>query len=184
MKECKKVNDLVLKYPLLFTNPPFGEVSWKNSSVIHFTCGDGWYYILDSLLLNINHKLSRWREVCEIKQRMVARGEPVAEWISKFFEENKTDPLSVFRVDQVKEKFGGLRFYWDIDRELVSNESCAEITGAVGVAESMSFRVCEECGKPGKTENINGYLIATLCEEHMQAERDRLRGYYDGLSKE
>jgi hypothetical protein len=78
------------------------------------------------------------------------------------------------RVDQIKEKFGGLRIYWasegltDRDRHLVS--------GAVLMAENMSYRTCEKCGDNFETETRprRGTKLSrtlTLCELH-HAERD------------
>ena len=65
---------------------------------------------------------------------------------------------------QVKEKFGGLRFY-------MTSQSPA-MDGAISVAESMSFHLCETCGKPGKPRQ--GGWILTLCDEHHE-ENQRVR---------
>jgi hypothetical protein len=59
-------------------------------------------------------------------------------------------------LDQVKEKFGGLRFYYTGGDE--------HIRGLVSMAESMSEVTCEVCGSPGKRDG-NGW-ISTRCEEH------------------
>jgi hypothetical protein len=48
-----------------------------------------------------------------------------------------------FEVLQVKEKFGGLRFYVNCRR----NEA---IRQRIGIATDESFRTCEICGQPGK----------------------------------
>ena len=55
---------------------------------------------------------------------------------------------------QVKEKYGSLRFY------TVGGDD--EIQGMVRMAEAMSCRICEDCGKPGK-QNEGGW-IRTQCE--------------------
>jgi hypothetical protein len=57
---------------------------------------------------------------------------------------------------QVKEKFGTLRFY-------VNGASEVQYA-AISMAESMSARTCEECGKPGKIYTDGWYR--TLCEDH------------------
>jgi hypothetical protein len=67
-----------------------------------------------------------------------------------------TDIVQQVTVTQVKEKFGTLRFYYSGGDEYIE--------GLVSMAESMSAVTCEECGKPGRTNN-NGWL-RTLCEEH------------------
>ena len=61
-----------------------------------------------------------------------------------------------FKVAQVKEKFGGLRFYID--------GGTKEINALVAEAENKSYDVCEECGAPGKQRG--GGWIKTLCDQH------------------
>ena len=55
---------------------------------------------------------------------------------------------------QVKEKFGGLRFYINATPEQFK---------LVMAAEAKSFKTCEECGERGKTRG-DGW-IRTLCEK-------------------
>ena len=58
---------------------------------------------------------------------------------------------------QVKEKFGGLRFYVDGGDEVGY--------AAISLAEKLSTVTCEVCGKPGKINNNAGWLKC-LCPEH------------------
>ena len=58
-------------------------------------------------------------------------------------------------VHQVKEKFGGLRFYIGAGSD--------EIFQRIDKAEEESYQICEECGKPGKLRDRS--WIKTLCEE-------------------
>lgn len=60
------------------------------------------------------------------------------------------------KVMQIKEKFGGLRFYL--------NGYSPSISPLVDAAERKSERTCEQCGKPGSRRD-NGW-VATLCDEH------------------
>jgi len=62
-----------------------------------------------------------------------------------------------FEVLQVKEKFGGLRFYVNCRKE-------GAIRQCIGAAAQESFHTCEVCGQPG-TLREDG-LIKTLCDEH------------------
>ena len=98
-------------------------------------CGDGWYNIIDTLCHNI-------------QSHVVVRGEDVG-----------------VEATQVKEKFGGLRFYYDGGDSFVR--------GLCLMAEGLSCRTCEECGSPG-TQNEKGW-INTLCnpcrEELMESRR-------------
>lgn len=59
---------------------------------------------------------------------------------------------------QIKEKFGGLRFYTGTITEQT------EIW--IREAEDESFRTCDRCGDPGKCRRIGQWLIATRCEAH------------------
>ena len=69
-----------------------------------------------------------------------------------------------FEVLQVKEKFGGLRFYVNCRR----NEA---IRQRIGIAADESFRTCEVCGQPGKLREDR--WIKTLCDEHDGAQWER-----------
>ena len=60
---------------------------------------------------------------------------------------------------QVKEKFGGLRFYLGA----IDSEYADEIYKHVEEAERLSYKTCEQCGKPGSTKG--GGWVRTLCDE-------------------
>jgi hypothetical protein len=62
-------------------------------------------------------------------------------------------------VIQVKEKFGGLRFY--------INEGTDEIHQRIGEAELESMKTCEITGKPGKIRTDIGWH-RTLCDEEYE----------------
>lgn len=70
----------------------------------------------------------------------------------------KIEPLAAkipdFTVLQVKEKFGGLRFYVSHGNE--------EIHTVIQSAEQESFKTCETCGQSG-TLRTDGWL-KTLCD--------------------
>ncbi len=73
-------------------------------------------------------------------------------------------------VVQVKEKFGGLRYYFDIIYDIENDEDYpigeADIVDKlVKEAEAEADQTCEKCGKPG-TLNKSGYWLNTRCEEH------------------
>lgn len=57
-------------------------------------------------------------------------------------------------VLQVKEKFGGLRFY--------IGSSSVEVFDRIQRAENDSFRICEDCGAEGRPRNTG--WIRTLCD--------------------
>jgi hypothetical protein len=124
------------KYPKIFRQK---ELSMNQTCMCWgISTGDGWYNILDALCGNIQGYID---SEIERNQYRKERGEAEKEIVQ-------------VEATQVKEKFGGLRFYinWQDDY----------IDGLIRMAESMSYRTCEECGVPGKP-NEGGWII-TLCE--------------------
>lgn len=75
-------------------------------------------------------------------------------------------------ADQVKEKFGELRFYYHMETptDTENHTSMGEgirgdgyLEGAISFAEIMSGSICEACGKPGTL--TRGGWISCLCED-------------------
>lgn len=69
-------------------------------------------------------------------------------------------------VEQVKEKFGGLRFYFSPPSRYLTvkeNKQWTAFHSAVNLAEEQSFKTCEGCGAEG-SKHIHGGWIKTLCE--------------------
>lgn len=60
------------------------------------------------------------------------------------------------QITDIKEKFGGLRFY------IVSGTD--EMFNAISRAEEKSFEICEKCGEKAKLQS-NGHWLFTLCDE-------------------
>jgi hypothetical protein len=73
----------------------------------------------------------------------------------------KLDNLNVVAI-QVKEKFGGLRFYYTFE-DNVNDETREKARNLVSEAEMLSYKTCESCGKEAEVEQINGW-ISTLCK--------------------
>jgi len=119
---------LCKKYPKLFVNIDADMTT--TAMCWGFECGDGWYNIINTLCANIQSHID-WKNKKEVVVPQVT-------------------------VDQVKEKFGGLRFYYEGGDDVID--------GMVRMAEGMSEVTCEVCGKPGKSQG-SGW-IRTLCEEH------------------
>lgn len=81
-----------------------------------------------------------------------------------------------YLVLQVKEKFGGLRYY--ISTTLADKASNDRIWGLIADAERKSQTICEMCGKPGIWRN-DLHRIRTLCNRCLEiqlAEQARIRG--------
>lgn len=68
------------------------------------------------------------------------------------------------QVCQVKEKFGGLRFY--------INEGSDEIFKRIGKAETDSYKICEVTGTPGELRTDIGWYL-TLCNEEYEKRKKR-----------
>lgn len=138
---------LVRKYPKIFAQrhlpPSQTAMCWG------FDCGDGWYDLLDTLCETIQDHID-WSN-CD------GRHEDARKW-----REPEADGTWVrvpqLEAAQVKEKFGGLRFY--------TNGGDDFTRGAINFAELLSLRVCETCGAPGRPQK--GGWIRTLCPTHAE----------------
>ena len=146
------------KYPLIFRdrNAPMNQtcMCWG------FTCGDGWYNIINLLCSSIQRHIDFTSKQIEwIKEWNERVNDPDHVWTAFGAREERPVPEPVEQVvaTQVKEKFGGLRFYYSGGDDY--------IRGIVDMAEEMSYITCEECGNVGKTVNKNNWL-RTLCGEH------------------
>lgn len=65
-------------------------------------------------------------------------------------------------VLQVKEKFGGLRFYFSSENMSVDTED--RIYRLITAAEGDSVKTCQDCAQSGKLRDDLGW-IRTLCDE-------------------
>lgn len=73
-------------------------------------------------------------------------------------------------VEQVKEKFGGLRFYYSGGDDYIE--------GLVAMAEYWANDTCEVCGVRGKSRDDLGW-ITTLCDEHHEERQQKMKGKHD-----
>jgi hypothetical protein len=123
---------LCARYPKIFVNRHADMTI--TAMCWGISCGDGWYNILDQLCHNIqSHTNWQNRETAQVAQVVAT---------------------------QVKEKFGGLRFYYDGGDDYIQ--------GLTAMAESMSEVTCETCGAPGKQRG--GGWVYTACDAHTQPE--------------
>ena len=70
-----------------------------------------------------------------------------------------------YEVDQIKEKFGGLRFYYP-----GGTGNDARIDELIAQAERPAAQTCELCGAPGRAR-ATGW-IRTVCDEHAEGRLD------------
>ena len=103
-------------------------------------CGAGWWPIIESLCANIQSHINWWNKNHE--------KHPVIEQVV---------------VMQIKEKFGGLRFYYEGGDDVIG--------GMVRMAESWADKTCEICGVPA-TKKTTGW-IKNVCDEHFDTIETR-----------
>jgi hypothetical protein len=81
------------------------------------------------------------------------------------------EKLETFKFDggiaQIKEKFGGLRFYPEVIHVTGGKEQEDYIFNAIAEAEKESFKTCEYCGstKDVETKAWNSIWIKSLCQD-------------------
>jgi len=153
-----------------------------------FECGDGWFNILDQLMGSIQHHID-WKE----KQRKWAidynamaaqckagnfelfeetmkalpndeyKEKRLAEIVAGDFRE-VPESIPQVTLDQVKEKFGTLRFYYSGGDDYIE--------GMVRLAEGMTEVTCESCGNVGERRG-GGWVhtYCTPCEEAREQAR-------------
>jgi len=139
-----------------------------------FECGDGWYVILDTLMDNIawhleNENRNRanefkyqwmWTLQAYIRRKHYKKEKLKAfsEWLYENAPRKKQAPITL-TVTQIKEKFGGLCFYYFGGDD--------EISGMVHFAESLSYKTCETCGTTSNVGRTRGWIY-TCCWDCLQ----------------
>lgn len=84
--------------------------------------------------------------------------QPIFDWINNYNKKHEDEPPIV--VTQVKEKFGGLRFY--------TNKYTDELEELISNAEFESYNVCEECGsRKNVGVTVDGWY-ETVCLDCLQ----------------
>ena len=151
---------LCAKYPLIFRDR---NANMQVTAMCWGLCvGDGWYNIIDTLCA---HLTSDYRQAKDRYDNLVEVGVGNTLWGTKVVTQEALDDAKA-KMDeeaskvpvavQVKEKFGGLRFYVQAATDKHYNY--------ISFAESMSYRTCEECGSPGKRYTDGWHT--TLCDIH------------------
>ena len=157
------------RYPLIFADrnlgPAESPMSWG------FECGDGWYNIIDTLCAAIQGQIDQRNKQIAYRTKINdmiweyghGNREPLLEyapnnfnWYLKMGIQEVPDPITQVVAQQVKEKFGGLRFYYSGGDDTIH--------AYVTFAEYLSERTCDVCGAPGKQSG--GGWIVTRCKEH------------------
>lgn len=159
---------LCAKYPKIFAqrNLPMIETAlcWG------FDCGDGWYWLIDNLCHSIQGYVDGRNEGVSIRKKAKAKytiwqklwNHLILFSIRKITAERGDSRSRLFveeewqvEATQVKEKFGGLRFY--------INGGDDHIYGMIWLAEVMSYGICEMCGTTENVSPTKGGWVKNLC---------------------
>lgn len=172
------------KYPKIFKDR-YADMS-TTAMCWGFECGSGWYNIIDRLCTNIQSHIDgrRKQRLHALRYNRALKSalagdksgllkhfsyggkitdytvETVEKEIARATYRIPVEVISQVVAEQVKEKFGGLRFYYRGGDEYIH--------GLAAMAESMSYATCEECGNPG-SPNSGGW-ISTRCAAHRPSE--------------
>lgn len=134
------------KFPLMFSEPYGG-----------FAIGEGWWPIVEKLCEAIQSRID-WKK--KTRESLLERNE---------YDRPIPDEIAQVVVHQIKEKFGGLRFYYE--------GGDAYVRGLVDMAETWCDTVCEQCGERGTMRH--GGWMRTLCDKHEEEYQQRMK--QDGL---
>lgn len=130
------MNDLIKKYPHFFEWVKEYREENPEGPIepmeFGIECGKGWYWLLDNLMSEI----------------------------TTYLKDNEHRDIPLVRVTQIKEKFGGLRFYYDGGDDYVH--------GMVWLAEGLSYKICETCGSTEEVSQTGGW-IKTICKKCLES---------------
>lgn len=71
-----------------------------------------------------------------------------------------------YSIAQVKEKFGGLRYYIESWGEDTDGSKIKMAEFLIKQAEQNSYHICQVCGQPGELRKGNRWW-GTFCDEHV-----------------
>lgn len=166
-------NILYERYPLIFAEKDLPET--KSCMYWGFECSDGWFNLINEMCSLIqshcnqnkfHHKLN-WLGNKLIKTKMFRnkmkwRISAETRLTSIFYMstyKKEIEGCNQVVAEQVKEKFGSLRFYYRGGDEFISGVTC--------FAEALSETTCEFCGSPATIINMKSWYncICEKCKE-------------------
>ena len=179
------------RYPKMFDN----HNSREPFPMFGVECGNGWFDLLDSLCSHIQAKIDRTQRQNELDCRYNQMLEHLRDgrydlfddwtrgWSSAQIEQFRnqldvakgrvvTEVIPQVVVEQIKEKFGTLRFYFRGGNE--------KIYDLVEFAETLSGKICETCGNPGHSRGSR--WVYTACDQHTKF-KDKLDNNEKSIDK-
>lgn len=173
---------LFKKYPKIFGGRD--KDLQENLMGFGFECGDGWAWLIDNLCASIqwhldqieesNKRTLKYNEILELtKTGDFSKFDEYFKGFAPGFLKDKRrtilneSPRELQNADpvialQVKEKFGGLRFYVGSAPEYVHN--------IISFAESLSYHICELCGSTKDIGMTQGWL-KTVCKSCAETDQ-------------
>lgn len=164
---------LCADYPEIFRdrhgNPCDTAMCWS------LEVGDGWYPLIDQLCRSLSWPARDLQNQINHIKEMLAQEDKSRwdEWKHGYYnaerlaerEAKLTQALEAIPIaSQIKEKFGGLRFY--------VNGANDEQWAKIHFAESLSHRICEECGTMKDAMTYQMGWHRTLCPTHADEQYD------------
>jgi len=168
---------LVKEFPLLYGDR---DAPMQSTAMCWgFSCGDGWFDIIWDLSSKLEPLIQKFIDDnplapcggCGCKKERhygwkswkpgkclaihvdpESEEEPPNNYFACFCNEYRSPHP---KASQVKEKFGGLRFYMSCGTD--------EMFDLIDEADTASYKICEECASGDATQNDVGW-IRTLCE--------------------
>jgi hypothetical protein len=144
---ASRVEQLIVKYPKIFKQYEGnpGMVNWLDLP-------SGWVPIIDMLCNSIQNYVDNF---------------------VRYTKDGQYRPQQVTCV-QMKEKFGGLRFYTDGNDE--------HVDGMIYMAEVMAYNTCQDCSSQEDIGRTQGW-ITTLCRNCAIGNGDRAMNSWEPLNK-
>lgn len=133
----------------------------RSSMAFGFDCSDGWARLVETPLWYAKGRVSEWHRLRLLREGLIQDGRYDREgkhaWLEHSARTQDKPPFRNLEVVQVKEKFGGLRFYYQGSVTL-------GFIAVVEAVEWLSSVTCESCGRAGQQEKADTW-ISTRCEE-------------------
>jgi hypothetical protein len=148
MAKQLKIEELIRKYPLIFETYPGNPmgINW-------YGLPEGWIPVVDKLCGSIQSYIDRY---------------------NRYTEEGPIKPQQV-TCTQMKEKFGGLRFYTNGHDDIVE--------GMISMAEYICENTCQDCGSEEDLGITQGW-ISVLCRQCVIANGDIAMSNWESTNKQ
>ena len=153
-KKIKQRNKYLCKrYPFLIPYHYWtGKCMWENKH--------SWYYTPKYSYTELDDMPDGWRKAFGIQMCEELREELI-----------KFNYLNKYRITQIKEKYGELRWY---DNGIPIGSKIYDI---INKYSKLSTHICIHCGRPAEIINNMGWY-EPICDKCLEKQEERLRKFY------